>query len=54
MLLMIAYTLARARSGLLHARRRVTFDNTRLLWHYTVAQGLAALAIVHVVPRWLD
>jgi cytochrome c oxidase subunit I+III len=27
--------------------RRNTFDNTRLMWHYTVAQGLIALAVMH-------
>ena len=53
-LLMTAYTLARLWRGLLHRGRRVTFDNTRLLWHYTVAQGLAAIVLVHVVPRWLS
>jgi cytochrome c oxidase subunit I+III len=45
------YTLARAWRGLVDAQRRVTFDNTRLLVYYAVAQGLVALAIVHAAPR---
>jgi cytochrome c oxidase subunit I+III len=48
---MALYTLARAGAGLLNRERRVTFDNTMLFWHYTVAQGLAALALVHLFPR---
>ena len=47
------YTLARSICGLLNAERRVTFDNTMLLWHYTVVQGLLGLAVVHVSPRLL-
>jgi cytochrome c oxidase subunit I+III len=39
--------------GRLHARRRATFDNTMLFWHYTVGQGLASLALVHGAARWL-
>jgi cytochrome c oxidase subunit I+III len=45
------YTLARAWRGLVDTQRRVTFDNTRLLVYYAIAQGLVALAIVHAVPR---
>jgi cytochrome c oxidase subunit I+III len=44
------YTLARSASGLLAAGRRVTFDNTRLFWNYTVVQGLLALVLVHGFP----
>jgi cytochrome c oxidase subunit I+III len=51
--IMGAYTLARSWCGLLHGRRRVTFDNTMLLWHYTVAQGLVTLLLVHGFPRAL-
>jgi cytochrome c oxidase subunit I+III len=50
---MAFYTLARAQAGLLSPTRRATFDNTMLLWHYTVAQGLAGLLLVHVFPRWI-
>ncbi|MFC7517580.1 cbb3-type cytochrome c oxidase subunit I [Herbaspirillum sp. GCM10030257] len=45
------YTLARNRQGLISGRRRVTFDNTMLLWHYTVVQGLVALGLIHSFPR---
>jgi len=45
------YTLARSLAGLLHSQRRVTFDNTRLLWNYTIAQALVAAAVVHLFPR---
>jgi cytochrome c oxidase subunit I+III len=45
------YTVARSVSGMLDAQRRATFDNTMLLWHYTVAQGLIGLALVHSFPR---
>jgi cytochrome c oxidase subunit I+III len=47
------YTAARSLAGLLNRERRATFDNTRLFWHYTVVQGLIALAVVHLAPRWL-
>ncbi|HKZ04830.1 MAG TPA: cytochrome ubiquinol oxidase subunit I, partial [Methylomirabilota bacterium] len=53
-LVMAAYALARAWRGLLTPVRRVTLDNTLLLWHYTVGQGLAGLAIVQLVPGLLD
>ena len=50
-ILMGFYTLARSAAGLLTAARRVTFENTELLWHYAVAQGIVALLIVHGFPR---
>jgi cytochrome c oxidase subunit I+III len=49
--LMAAFTLARSAAGLIDPARRVTFDNTMLLWHYTVAQGIVGLALVHGFPR---
>jgi cytochrome c oxidase subunit I+III len=49
-LLMGGYTIARALAGMVDATRRNTFDNTRLMWHYTVVQGLIALAVMHA-PR---
>ena len=52
-LMMAAYTLARSWRGRLDQARRVTFDNTRLLWHYMVAQGLVGLVLTHVSPRAL-
>jgi cytochrome c oxidase subunit I+III len=51
MLVMTAYRLARAWCGLLSGTRRVTFDTTLLLWHYTVAQGVSGRAIVHGLPH---
>ena len=45
-LMMAVYTLARRATGKLDALRRVTFDNTLLMWLYTVAQGLAITLLV--------
>lgn len=45
------FALARRATGRLDAVRRVTFDNARLLWHYTVAQSLGGLALIHGFPR---
>lgn len=52
-LIMGLYTLARSLCGRLNAQRRATFDNTMLLWHYTVVQGLLTLAVVHLFPRFI-
>ncbi len=49
--LMALFTAARGWAGRLTAVRRVVFDNTKLLWHYTVGQSLVGLALVHVFPR---
>jgi cytochrome c oxidase subunit I+III len=49
---MAGYTLARSWAGLLDRERRNTFDNTRVMWHYSVAQALVALAVMHA-PRVL-
>ena len=51
LVVMGAYTVARSHRGLLGAARRVTFDNTRLLWHYTVAQGIVLVVALEVLPR---
>jgi cytochrome c oxidase subunit I+III len=45
--IMIGFTMARRMGGLLDAARRVTFDNTWLMWMYTALQGIATLAVVH-------
>ena len=45
------YTATRSACGLLSSRRRQTFDNTMLFCHYTVAQGLLGLALVHGFAR---
>ena len=50
-ILMGLYAIARSVAGKVSAVRRVTFDNTRILGHYAVAQGLLGLFIVHVAPR---
>jgi cytochrome c oxidase subunit I+III len=47
------YALARRFAGLLDRERRNVFDNARLLWHYTVVQNLAGLALIHGFPRWV-
>jgi cytochrome c oxidase subunit I+III len=47
---MALYTLARSLAGRLDAVRRVTFDNTMLLWHYAVAQGIVGLALTYGFP----
>jgi cytochrome c oxidase subunit I+III len=50
---MVLYCVARIAAGKLDASRRVTFDNTRLLWRYAVVQGLAGTGVVHVLTRLL-
>ena len=51
LLIMACYVLARSWCGLLDAVRRATFDNVMLFWSYTVGQGLAMLALIHLFPR---
>ena len=51
LVVMAAFAIARRLAGLLNRRRRVVFDNLGLLWHYTVAQGLLGLLLVHGFPR---
>ncbi len=51
LVVMALYTVARSLAGLLNGRRRVTFDNLRMLWLYAVAQGLVGLAVMHLFPR---
>jgi heme/copper-type cytochrome/quinol oxidase subunit 3 len=52
-IMMALFTLARRVAGKLDDVRRVTFDNTRLFWHYTVAQSLVGLVLAHGFPRLL-
>lgn len=47
------YTNARFFAGKLNNSRRVTFDNLALLIHFTVAQGLFGLALIHGFPQLL-
>lgn len=49
--IMSLFTVAKSFVGRVNAVQRVTFDNTRLLWNYAIAQGFASLAIVHIFPR---
>jgi cytochrome c oxidase subunit I+III len=49
--IMALFTVARWQARRLNAARRVVFDNTRLMWHYAVAQSLVGLALVHGFPR---
>jgi cytochrome c oxidase subunit I+III len=51
LVVMAGFTIARCLAGMLSRRRRVVFDNLALLWHYTVAQGLFGLLLVHGFPR---
>ena len=48
---MAAFAIARCLVGWLDRRRRVVFDNLSLLWHYTAAQGLLGLLLIHGFPR---
>lgn len=48
--IMGAYTIARRSAGLISLERRLTYDNTKLLWHYGTLQALAALATAHLFP----
>jgi len=52
-LMMVLYTQARSWCGMLDGERRVVFDNTRLFFLYTCAQGVAGLALLHLFPRLL-
>jgi cytochrome c oxidase subunit I+III len=45
------YVIARHVAGRLDRERRVSFDNLALLYHYTVAQSLLGLVLVHGFPR---
>ncbi len=49
--LLTLFCIVRAASGQVDAVRRVSFDNARLFVHYTVAQTLLGLLLVHGFPR---
>jgi cytochrome c oxidase subunit I+III len=49
---MALFTMARAGAGLVDSVRRNVFDNTRIMWHYSVVQGLIVL-VVGQTPRLL-
>lgn len=48
--LMAAFAIARNRAGRLDAVRRNVFDNTRIMWYFSAAQAIVALAVMHA-PR---
>jgi cytochrome c oxidase subunit I+III len=48
--IMTLFAIARRFAGHLHVRRRVVFDNVRILWLYTVGQSLAGLLLMHGFP----
>ncbi len=48
---MAVFTLARSLAGKLAPQRRASLDTMTLFWHYTAAQGLAILALIHGFPR---
>jgi cytochrome c oxidase subunit I+III len=50
---MAAFVLARSFAGKLGPERRASWDNTALLWHYAVVQGLLSVALLHLAPRAL-
>jgi cytochrome c oxidase subunit I+III len=51
LVVMTGFAIARRAAGMLHRRRRNVFDNLALLWHYTAAQGVLSLLLVHGFPR---
>ena len=51
LLVMTLFVTVRVLTNRVDAVRRVTVDNTAILLHYTVAQGLVGLALVHAFPR---
>jgi cytochrome c oxidase subunit I+III len=53
LVVMTLFAVARCLAGLIDRERRVTFDNVALLYHYTVAQTLLGLTLVHGFPRML-
>jgi cytochrome c oxidase subunit I+III len=44
------YLALRAWRGHLGPRSRATLDNIALIWHYTTLQGIAAVAVVRLMP----
>ena len=53
LLVMGGFLIARQLTGRLNSARRVVFDNTALLWHYTAVQSAFGLVLVHGFPRAL-
>jgi cytochrome c oxidase subunit I+III len=53
-MVLAVFAVARWFAGRLDRERRVTFDNARLFWHYTVAQTMAGLLMVYGFPRLVN
>jgi cytochrome c oxidase subunit I+III len=53
-LIMALFVLARSLLGKLDAVRRQSFDNTMLVWQYTVGQALIGLAVVQLFPLFAE
>jgi cytochrome c oxidase subunit I+III len=48
------YLALRAWRGHLGPRSRATLDNIALVWHYTTLQGIAAVAVVRLMPLLME
>jgi cytochrome c oxidase subunit I+III len=48
------YLALRAWRGHLGSRSRATLDNIALIWHYTSLQGIAAVAVVRLMPLLME
>src|SRR5690606_7287925 len=48
---MSVFTVARSLAGRLTSTRRACYDSTMIFWHYTVAQGLLSLELIHGFSR---
>jgi cytochrome c oxidase subunit I+III len=47
------YLVLRAWDGKLHGRNRGTFDNSALIWHGSVLQGVLGTLAVSLLPQWM-
>ena len=54
LLILAPYLALRAWRGLLGRRSRATLDNIALVWHYTTLQGIAAVAVVRLMPLLME
>ena len=53
LLAMGSYVLARSWAGRLRPDAHATLDNTALMWHGAVAQAIAGMALVRLLPSWM-
>ncbi|HEY0824303.1 MAG TPA: cytochrome c oxidase subunit I, partial [Ramlibacter sp.] len=54
LLVMGAYVIARSAAGALRPDARATLDNSALFWHYAGVQGIAVVALVRLLPGWMQ